>query len=268
MTTESNSNDTVIIAIVGAIVSTGVVLGSKVASWVKDNWAYDDQGFNKRGFDKQGKDRDGFDKQGYDEHGRDHEGFDRYGLDIEGFDREGFSRQGRNREGFDRRGFDLSGFDASGFDASGFDRMGYNVDGLDRSGKDVNYYNSRLEEVSHLTEKAHHQMAEKEYPYALHDIRQSIEICLKCILEHKGDGPEEYERVGHLLDRTSSHFEDDFTDKVRGALKHCNDTQHDSADGEMKNYNQVYFCYMTLQDLTEKTRSLLGLHVELKVINS
>ena len=140
---------------IGSILGTvGIGWGIKVLT---DRYVYGKDGYNGLGYDREGRDREGRDKEG-----RDRQGFDRWGRDI---------------NGRDRYGYDDDGYDVFGYDRQGYDKQHYNKDGEDKSNHTREYYRSKIKEMSDLAGKAHTQMKEKEFPYALHDIRIGLVIC-------------------------------------------------------------------------------------------
>ena len=188
----------------------------------------------------------------YDADGYDAEGFDRWGYDREGFNREGLDRGGYNRKGFNRFGFSRDGFNAEGLDRKGYDRRGYNSDGLDRSGHGSEHYEREIERIKSLAEKAHGRMKEYEFPYALHDIRNGFEIASRCIIEHWKGTSYLRKTLSGNLDRCKKYLGEELYEKARSAVRHCNDTQHDSEPKRAeKTFNQVFFCYKTLLEVAE-----------------
>lgn len=258
-------------SVVGLATLAGTAIVGFVGSKLIDRYHYDEDGYNSLGFDRDGYNRagfardgfdcEGFDDEGYDRDGYDWEGYSRQGLDIDGFNREGldnegYDRLGYNVQGFDRRGLDRDGFDAHGYDSKGFDRRGYNALGEDRSGHDSEYYETIIAEMRQLARKAHGQMKQGEFAYALRDIRVDTERVLKAIIEHKGKGLEEFDNLSSMISkcRRSKFISEELCEKLDGLRGQCNDTQHDTR--KEKNYDQVHFCYMTLNEAIDRLEAL------------
>ena len=226
------------VAVAGALVAGG--------TYVYNNLLYDKDGYNKHGFDKDGYDRKGFDRDGFDCEGYDHEGFDK----------SGFNRFGVDREGYNRNGFDRDGYDRSGKDRQGYYKSGYNSEGLDRGGKSFDYYNEELQKIEDILKKAHGQMKNGEFGYALHDIRIGLEKGVKCIITHwKGDS-----FIKEKLDdnitvcKSCALLPRDFIEELYDAKNHCNPLQHDT--DVQKDYGQVHFTYKVLEELSDKIKVL------------
>lgn len=224
-------------------------------TYVYNNLLYNKDGYNKHGFDKDGYGRDGYDKDGFDRKGFDRDGFDCEGYDHEGFDKSGFNRFGVDREGYNRNGFDRDGYDRSGKDRLGYYKSGYNSEGLDRGGKSFDYYNEEIQKIEDILKKAHGQMKNGEFGYALHDIRIGLEKGVKCIITHwKGDS-----FIKEKLDdnitvcKSCALLPRDFIEELYDAKNHCNPLQHDT--DVQKDYGQVHFTYKVLEELSDKIKA-------------
>ena len=220
---------------------------------------YNISGFNSKGFDKDGYDENGYNSKGYNRDGRDKDGYDVGGYDKSGFnkdgiDKDGFNRSGWDSEGYNRKGRDKDGYDREGKDYSGYFRSGFNSDGYDRGGKTVDYYTEKCGEIKVLISKAYARIDEKEFKYALSDIREGLEKGVKCVIMHlKG---ESYLKPKQNLDELISIckwndlLELEFVEKLYDAKNHCNDLQHDN--DIQKELRQVWFAYRTLEELYDR----------------
>lgn len=185
------------------------------------------------------------------------DGFDKKGFDGEGFNRDGFDRFGFDRNGCNRHGFNRDGFNCNGFDRAGYDKNGYNASGTDRAGRDRKYYSDRASQIIGLANKAHEQMKQCEFPYALHDIREGLECAIQCLIWH-WKGESSYKgKLSKDVKTCERYLGKEMSGKVRRAINHCNDTQHfnEPATHE-KTYDQVHFCYMTLLETADMVRNL------------
>lgn len=197
-------------------------------------------------------DKTGFDKDGFDREGRDRNGRDKNGFDAEGYDRNGFDRTGYNRYGYDR-----GGFNREGLDRGGYDRCGYNVKGVDRAEKSRAFYIETAEDIESIAGKAHKQMKQGEFPYALHDIREGFEIAAHCIVSHWRGEAAYKKRLSKDIETCRKYLGEEMFGKIKGAIRHCNDTQHaNDAMRHEKTYDQTHFCYMTLLEVAAIVKTL------------
>lgn len=199
---------------------------------------YKADGYNRLGYDRNGFDRAGFDKKGYNKAGYNIHGFNKDGYDSEGYREDGFSHEGYNRDGFNR---------------SGYNRQGYKENGKDRSGNEKAYYEKKVAEMQENIRNAYLQMSNSQYAYALRDIRVGIEKGIKAILAHEIGKGYENNRLDSNIRVCSQKkvLNQDFINKLYSAKLHCNDALHDDCK---KEYNQVYFCYKVLEELTDELK--------------
>lgn len=178
-------------------------------------------------------------------------------FDKKGFDRDGFDLFGFDRNGYNRHGFNRDGFNCNGFDRSGYDKNGYDACGTDRAGRDREFYRDRAFQIVELANKAREQMKQYEFPYALHDIREGFECAIQCLVWHwKGEGSYKG-KLSKDVKTCERYLGKEMSEKVRGAIRHCNDTQHFSdPTRHEKTYDQVHFCYMTLLETAAIVRNI------------
>ena len=172
-------------------------------------------------------------------------GFNRLGRDRMGYDRNGHDKSGYNKSEYDREEYDCEGFDRKGYDYQGYDRSGN-----DRSGHSKIYYTRKIQEMRENCDSAHREMKEYHFEYALRDIRVGIEKGVKAALAHTLGKGYENNTLKQNIDICSQKniFPNDFVEKLKGAKNHCNASAHEDCD---KEYNQVYFCYKVLRELTD-----------------
>ena len=258
----------------GFVVLAGTIAVSFGIEALIKRYVFDPDGYNAMGYDRDGYDRDGFNKEGFDSEGYnrlgyDHKGYDRDGYDQEGFDRSGYNREGYSRKGFDRSGYDHTGrdrygldkkgYDASGFDREGYDVQGYNRNGVDRAGKSRSEYIKDVEEITELNlRKAYIQMQNHEFAYALRDIRVGLQKCIEDIIEHTAGTKRKYSTLDENISFCviNKVFTPDYSEKIRSAKQHCNDTLHENCE---KEYNQVYFCYKILDEVLIRLQETTGI---------
>lgn len=256
-----------------ALVATAVgTAAATIGTAIKKKYTYDEEGYNASGYDRHGFDKDGYNKHGYNKdgynsYGYDSKGYDKNGYNKEGFDNKGYDKQGYNANGYDKNGYDKKGYDrygyningynCNGFNRSGYDKKGYNARGKDIGGNSKLFYASKYKEIEQLLNKTKSQMNNQEFSYALHDIRVGLEIGIKCIIQHLSGE----ERSDQTLSSNITYCKEkglldkDFVEKLYSAKNHCNEAQHDS--GKQKEYNQVYFSYKVLENLSKIIKEYL-----------
>lgn len=239
----------------GAIITA---FGGK--AWV-DRHIYNDDGYNALGYDRSGYDRNGYDKDGYNIHGFNRYGFDRNGYDREGFNAEGYNASGYNRNGYNRYGFDRNGRDADGFDRSGYNYFGFNRNKVDRSSHDLDYYVRKAADMEENQRKSYRQLKENNFRYALSDIRVGIETGVRSILAHKvGTGYEKNPLDTNIgACERNKLFDHEFIGKLYSAKNHCNAVLHPDEDPGDKTFEQIYFCYKVLCEITDELKLSVGL---------
>ena len=101
-------------------------------------------------------------------------------------------------------------------------------------------------------------MKQGNFEYALRDIRVGIEIGISCILLHKIGSEFEDKSLKQRIETCESHgiFDCYYTKQLLSAKNHCNDTMHGNCD---KDYNQVHFCYKTLEEIIDTLQIMTGL---------
>lgn len=225
----------------------GTVVAATIGAgiFLYKTYHFDEEGFNGFGFNRLGRDRDGFDRDGYD---------------ADGYDRMGFDREGWDRDGFSQSGFDKMGFDRSGFDRQGFDRNGYYCDGIDRSGISRQEAERIIHEVENLKDKAWLEMKSHGFREALTNIRTGLDHCIILMLKHcSGRDYDSYNCS--LQDRINKCqfyglFSDEDISKLQEARRQSNSIHKLKLDME---FNEVYFCYKTLEELIEMARQYLNI---------
>lgn len=202
--------------------------------------------------------KDGFNACGYDRNGRDRKGFDREGFDSQGYDRQGFNRAGWDREGYSRSGFDKDGFNRNGLDRQGFDRFGYSTVGIDRAGMSRQEAENTILQIEELKHIAKGEMGAYSFREALVNIRTGIDHCLMLILRHKtGNAFDDYDCNMEMRIEKCQFYKvlcADDACKLQKARKLSN-AIHDLQ--LRKEYNQVYFCLKSLEELIDRTREYL-----------
>ena len=239
--------------LVGAIVTA---IGGK--AWA-DRHIYNDEGYNALGFDRNGYDCNGYDKEGFNAHGFNRYGYDRSGYDAEGYDAEGYNASGYNILGFNRYGYDRTGRDADGYDRSGYDLHGYNRSGVDRSGNSAAYYEQRISDMIDNQHSSYRQLQDNNFRYALSDIRVGIEHGIKDILAHRLGKGYENKKLDYNIGicERNKLMEQDFIEKIYSAKSHCNLLLHENC---ARTFEQVYFCYKVLCEVTDEERMVVGLN--------
>lgn len=182
----------------------------------------DQNGYDREGYDPKGFDRLGFDKRGFNRNGFDKFGFDRHGYDIAGYNKQGFNGAGDHRNG--------GKFDENGWDSRGFDKNGFNKDGLDKLGKSTAYYADQIRRMHELLKDARGCLKSGKLSYAARDIRGSLEIGMRILLNHSGrkaDGPTE---LGKWI-QTAEYYsllEPTLLQELRSAKQYCDTELHES----------------------------------------
>ena len=191
--------------------------------------------------------------------GFDADGFDRNGFNAAGYDRDGYDRSGYDREGYNRFGYNLSGYNREGFDRYGFNRAGYNRRGLDRGGVSKEEAGAQLDKIQELLETSLPQAKSGMFREAMINIRTGLDSCVKSMLRHK---------TGKQFDGANFDFSDrinmcrdyklldsDEVNRLHSARWQVNDVHELFID---KEFNDVYFCYKTLEETLDKARKYLG----------
>ncbi len=241
------------------LVGVGAVVAGTIVYLIRENH-YDKDGYNSYGYNREGRDRAGFDREGFDIEGYDSEGFDRAGWDRAGYSRLGYDKEGYDKDGRDQHGYDKEGYDYNGRDRQGFDRFGYCPVGIDRSGMSRRMAEETLLSIEELKEKALEEMNESSFREALTNIRTGIDHCVILLLKHKtGKDFDDYDsnmqsRIDKCQEYKILSKEEAF--KCQEARRHGNSI-HELRMG--KEYNQVYFCFKTLEEMIMKTRSYLDI---------
>ena len=228
----------------GLIVAAGAFVICGIVHLVRANY-YGIDGYNGYGYDRNGRDRDGFDREGFDS-----DGYDRQGFDHLGWDREGYSQFGFDKDGFDRNGRDRKGFDRFGFCPAGIDRGGINRQGAEKI----------ILDVEKLKNRAWVEMKASGFREALANIRTGIDHCVMLILKHRtGRDFDDYDsNMQSRIEKCRYYnvLNDDEVCKLQEARKHSNAIHNLQIN---KEFNQVYFCFKTLEELIAKSREYLDI---------
>lgn len=135
-----------------------------------------------------------------------------------------------------------------------YSNNGYDKHDIDRAGNTRSFYASRYEEIKGLSSQAKKHMDNHELRYALYDICLGLEIGIKSVILHLNGEDRSNKTLGSNIAYCQEYglLKNDMIEKLYSAKNHCNEVQHDI--GKQKEYNQVYFAYKVLEDMSEIIR--------------
>lgn len=194
----------------------------------------------------QRRDKNGFDSDGYDTDGFDEFGYNRAGYDVMGYDRRGFNKIRCHQSG--------EKFDSHGWDFYGYDKDGYNEQGLDKLGKTRADYIAQRGRMNTLLEQARNSLGARELRYAALDIRCSLEVGIRMLLNRNGTGTDDRVTLGKWISEAEyrSLLDPSFLKQIREAKSICDAELHES--NKLNTHQAVTWAYYRAEELKEKVR--------------